>query len=186
MALPAENNMIKLNERNSQERIEAIGALYEISFPPNERMPFERVLKKCEDGSMRLLSVESESGEFLGFANITLCYDALVLNYFAIEPDMQGRGFGTEVIAELKKRYPDRSIVIDIEDDSVEADNKEQRIRRRLFYERLGFSAMPYRLSIFGVESIIMSSGREYSFEEYLDVFASAFSPWAAEHVFVI
>ena len=73
MALPAENNMIILNERNSQERIEAIGALYEISFPPNERMPFERVLKKCEDGSMRLLSVESESSEFLGFANITLC-----------------------------------------------------------------------------------------------------------------
>ena len=177
--------MIILNERNSSERIEAIGALYEISFPPNERMPFERVLKKCEDGSMRLLSVESENGEFLGFANITLCYDALVLNYFAIKPSMQGRGFGTDVIIELKKRYPERSIVIDIEDDSVEADNTEQRIRRRLFYERLGFFAMPYRLSIFGVESIIMSSGREYSCEEYLKVFASAFSPWAAERVVI-
>ena len=132
---------------------------------------------------MRLISVESESGELLGFANITLCYDALVLNYFAIAPDKQGRGYGTAVVAELKKRYPERSIVIDIEDDSVEADNKEQRIRRRLFYERLGFFALPYRLSIFGVPSIIMSSGREYFFEEYLDVFASAFSPWAAERV---
>ena len=177
--------MVHLIENNSAARTEQIRLIYESAFPPDERMPFERVLKKCEDGSMRLLSVESESGEFLGFANITLCYDALVLNYFAIEPDMQGRGFGTEVIAELKKRYPDRSIVIDIEDDLVEADNKEQRIRRRAFYERLGFSAMPYRLSIFGVESIIMSSGRKYSFEEYLDVFASAFSPWAAERVVI-
>lgn len=183
MARRAESNMILLNESNSKERLDEIGALYEISFPPDERMPFERMLKRCEDGSMRLISVESESGELLGFANITLCYDALVLNYFAIAPDKQGRGYGTAVVAELKKRYPERSIVIDIEDDSVEADNKEQRIRRRLFYERLGFFALPYRLSIFGVPSIIMSSGREYSFEEYLDVFASAFSPWAAERV---
>lgn len=175
--------MIKLIENNSAERIEAIHLLYESAFPPDERMPFERVLQKCESGVMRLLSVESEDGEFLGFANITLCLDVLALNYFAILPEKQGNGYGTSVVIELKKRYPERSIVIDIEDDSVECDNLEQRKRRRAFYERLGFFAMPYHLKIFGVPSIIMSSGRKYSFEEYKEIFAQVFSAWAVSRV---
>ena len=175
--------MVALIEDNSAKRIEAIHSLYESAFPPNERMPFERILEKCDAGVMRLLSVESESGELLGFANITLCLDVLALNYFAILPEKQGNGYGTSVVIELKKRYPERSIVIDIEDDSVECDNLEQRKRRRAFYERLGFFAMPYHLKIFGVPSIIMSSGREYTFEEYKEIFAQVFSAWAVERV---
>ena len=172
--------MIILTENGSAERIETIHLLYESAFPPDERMPFERVLQKRDAGVMRLLSVESENGEFLGFANITLCLDdVLALNYFAILPEMQGRGYGTDVIKELKKRYSERSIVIDIEDDAVECDNAEQRKRRRCFYERLGFSTMPYRLKIFGVPSIIMSSGRAYSLEQYKEIFAEVFSAWA-------
>ena len=175
--------MIVLTENNSPERIEMIRALYESAFPPEERMPFARVLEKRDNGTMRLLSVESERGEFLGFANITLCLDVLALNYFAILPEKQGKGYGTEVIVELKKRYSERSIVIDIEDDGVESDNREQRTRRRCFYERLGFRAMPYRLSIFGVPSLIMSSGRSYTFEEYKTIFAEVFSAWAVDKV---
>ena len=178
--------MIVLTENNSIERIDAIRLLYESAFPPDERMPFERVLQKRDAGVMRLLSVESEDGEFLGFANITLCLDVLALNYFAILPEKQGRGYGTQVIIALKKRYPERSIVIDIEDDGVECDNLAQRKRRRAFYERLGFSAMPYRLSIFGVPSLIMSSGRKYTFEEYKEIFASVFSLWAVSRLEII
>lgn len=172
-----------LLENNSTERVEQIRLLYESAFPPDERMPFERVLQKRDAETMTLLSVESRGGEFLGFANITLCQDALALNYFAISPENRGNGYGTDVILELKRRYPERSIVIDIEDDEVECDNAEQRKRRKAFYERLGFRAMPYRLSIFGVPSIIMSSGREYSFEEYKEIFAQVFSAWAVSRI---
>ena len=175
--------MIFLVENNETERIDQIRELYESAFPPDERMPFERVLQKRDAGTMTLLSVENESREFLGFANITLCQDALALNYFAILPENRGNGYGTDVILELKGRYPERSIVIDIEDDEVESDNAEQRRRRKAFYERLGFCAMPYRLSIFGVPSIIMSSGREYSFEEYSEIFAQVFSAWAVSRI---
>ena len=178
--------MIFLVENNERERVEQIRVLYESAFPPDERMPFERVLQKRDAGTMTLLSIENADGEFLGFANVTLCQDALALNYFAILPEWRGKGFGTEVIVELKKRHPDRSIVIDIEDDCVESENPEQRKRRRLFYERLGFCAMPYRLSIFGVPSIIMSSGRSYTFEEYTEIFAQVFSAWAVSRIKII
>lgn len=183
MALRVENNMIFLNENNFSSRIEEIRLIYESSFPADERMPFERVLEKRDSGVMRLLSVEGEGGELLGFANITLCLDVLALNYFAILPEKQGRGYGTAVIRLLRERYPDRSIIIDIEDDGIICDNTEQRIRRRAFYERLGFSAMPFRVTIFGVPSIIMSSGLSYTFSEYVEIFSCVFSSWAASRL---
>lgn len=175
--------MIFFNEELTDLRLLEIRTLYESSFPENERMPFERILKKRDEGVMRLISVEDESGALIGFANITLCLDALVLNYLAIDEKERNKGYGTAVIKELKTRYPERSIVIDIEDDGVPADNTEQRIRRRIFYEGLGFFAMPYRLDIFGVPSIIMSSGRSYSFEEYIEIFTHVFSAWGAQRV---
>lgn len=175
--------MVHLIENNSAARTEQIRLIYESAFPPDERMPFERILQKRDGGVMRLLSVEGEDGELLGFANVTLCLDVLALNYFAILPEKQGRGYGTAVIRLLRERYPDRSIIIDIEDDAVPSDNPEQRIRRRAFYERLGFSAMPFRLTIFGVPSIILSSGRRYTFEEYTEIFSQVSSSWAVSRL---
>ena len=164
-----------LNENFDDKRLEEIHELYEISFPEDEKMPFRIVLQKREAGVMRLFSVEEEVN-FIGFCNITLCEDALTLNYFAIVPTWQNKGYGSQVINELMAAYPQRSIVIDIEDDEIEAENTEQRRKRKSFYERLGFSVMPFRVTIFGVPSLIMSSGREYNFEEYKKIFAQVFS----------
>lgn len=175
---------IFLNSDIDKARIEKIRQLYDSSFPPEERMPFDMLLKKTQVGNMRLYSVETSEGEFVGLATVTLCLDdAAVLSYFAIVPERQGRGYGSECIRSLIKKYPDRSIVIDIEDDQALADNTEQRIRRKAFYERLGFKVMPYRLKIFGVPSLIMSSSRAYSYEEYRLIFEETFSKFALERL---
>ena len=173
-----------LNSDIKKSRIEEIRLLYENSFPPDERMPFDMLLKKTQVGNMKLYSVETANGEFLGMATLTLCvYDSAVLSYFAIVPEKQGRGYGSECIRALIKKYPNRSIVIDIEDDKVCADNTEQRVRRKEFYTRLGFSIMPYRLKIFGVPSLILSSSRTYSYEEYRVIFEQTFSKFALERL---
>ena len=171
-----------LNENFGEERLEEIHELYEKSFPEDEKMPFRIILQKREAGVMRIFSVE-DGEEFIGFCNITLCEDALVLNYFAICADKQNRGYGTAVVLHLMEKYPDRSIVIDIEDDEAEAENTEQRIKRKAFYQRLGFSVMPFRLTIFGVPSLIMSSGRVYNFEEYKNIFAQVSSQFGVQRL---
>ena len=171
-----------LNENFDDKRLEEIHELYEISFPEDEKMPFRMVLQKREAGVMRLFSVEEE-GTFIGFCNITLCEDALTLNYFAIVPTWQNKGYGSKVIKELMAAYPQRSIVIDIEDDEIEAENIEQRRKRKSFYERLGFSVLPFRVTIFGVPSLIMSSQRKYNFEEYKNIFVQVFSERGAQRL---
>ena len=96
--------MVHLIENNSAARTEQIRLIYKSAFPPDARMTFERILQKRDGGVMRLLSVEGEDGELLGFANVTLCLDVLALNYFAILPEKQGRGYGTAAIRLLRER----------------------------------------------------------------------------------
>ncbi|WP_167145108.1 GNAT family N-acetyltransferase [Actinomyces sp. ZJ308] len=68
----------------------------------------------------------------------------LYLFYLAVDDAARGRGLGTRLLAELERRHPGCSIVLDIEPVVAEADNAEQRRRRLAFYERAGFRDTGY------------------------------------------
>ena len=68
----------------------------------------------------------------------------LYLFYLAVDDAARGRGLGTRLLAELERRHPGCSIVLDIEPVIAEADNAEQRRRRLAFYERAGFRDTGY------------------------------------------
>lgn len=68
----------------------------------------------------------------------------LYLFYLAVDDDARSRGVGTRLLAELERRHPGCTIVLDIEPVIAEADNAEQRRRRFSFYERSGFRDTGY------------------------------------------
>ena len=68
----------------------------------------------------------------------------LYLFYLAVDDAARGRGLGTRLLAEVERRHPGCTIVLDIEPVIAEADNAEQRRRRLSFYERAGFRDTGY------------------------------------------
>ena len=101
----------------------------------------------------------------------------------AVCPSRRGRNIGTTTLSLIRKRYPDRRLILEIEDPDVPCDNREERLRRRAFYLRNGMEIMPFRVDLFGVEMLILTAGGAVSFNEYHALFPAVFSDFIARFV---
>ena len=131
--------------------------LYESAFPANERRPFE-VLLSGFDGQGELLALYHE-GCFAGFISLLTCADITHILYFAIEEPLRNQGLGSAALETLKALKPGQRLIADLEALLPDAPNHAQRVRRRAFYQRAGFSPSgvsyrwqgeTYELMVFG------------------------------------
>ena len=112
--------------------------LYEEAFPRIERIDFSLLLA-CVKTSKAEFFAYSDSGTFVGFAFVLLPSKYAYLLFCATQAELRSRGYGAAVIKKLRRRYPDRILVLDIEPMSDTAANSEQRRRRYMFYYNNGF-----------------------------------------------
>ena len=70
----------------------------------------------------------------------------LYVFYVVVDDAVRGRGLGARLLAELERRHPGCTIVLDIEPVIAEADNADERRRRLAFYERAGFRDTGYAI----------------------------------------
>lgn len=135
--------------------IKPLKALYKEAFPQAERKPFFVITHGVKKGVARILVLQ-KAGEFAGFMVAWAGQaqnSAVLLDYFAVSPAMQGGGIGSRALELLAVEYPQRALVIEIERaDDEAAPNLEQRKRRRGFYLRAGFVPAGFYVNLFGVE----------------------------------
>ena len=173
---------MELVNPKTKKQLADIEALYLDAFPREERKPFSLMLKKCEEGSMEMLALEQD-GRFLGLAIMILHGEIALLDYLAVSPDARGGGVGTWTLAALKSRYPDRHLLIEIEDPDEPADNTAERVRRRAFYLRNGMTPMPYKIWLFGIKMLVLTDGTHIPFDRYHAIFGDVFSEKAMQNV---
>ncbi len=174
---------IKIVDATGQEQLNNIYELYMKAFPKIERKPFSVISDKQKEGTVDILSIENEDGEFIGEA-ITVKYkDLVLLDYFAIDPEKRSAGYGSLALKLLHKRYDKKRFILEIERDDVECDNKEQRIKRKNFYLKNSMQLMDYNVCLFGVEMNILTYNCSVTFEEYHDIFINVFGDKTAQNV---
>ncbi|MBO5051477.1 MAG: GNAT family N-acetyltransferase, partial [Clostridia bacterium] len=86
---------MKIVKLTKEKDTTLVRQLYESAFPPEEKKPFSLILKKSDEGSMEILSIEEDDGSFLGLAIFILYKELALLDYFAISPERRGGGVGT-------------------------------------------------------------------------------------------
>jgi ribosomal protein S18 acetylase RimI-like enzyme len=135
------NNIdLKIKIENSY-RWMIVESLYLKSFPANERQSIEKIIDRIEKGKIELIIVYHQD-EAIGFALIWRVKNlkSIYLEYIAVEEDYQNRGVGKEIIKFLMNQLiPSEKIIAEIE-DYLFGENKQQRLRRYLFYKNLGFA----------------------------------------------
>ena len=128
---------------------------YEKMFPEIERKSYERIVKLFNNNILEVIEIRNEE-EFIGFMIInTLKNNPYAqLDYFAILPEYQRRGYGKHSLILLKELYKDyEGIFIEIEKLGLGEDDEENEIRRKRasFYESIGCVKMGFELELFQV-----------------------------------
>ncbi|MBQ9231404.1 MAG: GNAT family N-acetyltransferase [Prevotella sp.] len=130
-----------------------------MSFPDDEKIPWDDLMRLI--GEMHLdFTAYYDSEEFVGF---TIVYPRPTVNwywYFAVLPELRGKGLGQQILTQLIKKYEGHPCVLDMESPyQYPCPNSEQRKRRHEFYLRNGFRDTNVFRKFDDVEMTIMMMG---------------------------
>ncbi len=144
-----------LKKVDIKEFKEVIYPEYEKIFPKVERKTYANLKKSYEKNITEIIEIMKEE-QFVGFfiVNILPNNPYVLLDYFAILPKYQHRGYGSNAIKLLKEMYKNYDgIYIEIEKVGNGANDEENKIRQRRakFYENLGFCKMGFDVDLFTV-----------------------------------
>jgi GNAT superfamily N-acetyltransferase len=151
-------------------------ALYREAFPAEERAPFYILKSRAKRGKADFWQIAD--GEIrAGFAYVISYKDLSYLFYFAVEPSLRGKGYGTAALNLLKEKYAGRRLFLAIEPLEDSAGNAAQRIGRHEFYLRCGFEDLPYRLKEASVVFSIMGIGGPVHAKEHKEMIEGYLGP---------
>ncbi len=126
----------KIRRGSAQSRLTY--RLYMDSFPPIERIPYRVMMQYSRRGNVDFWAY-FDGDAYIGFAYLLKTEEFAYLLYCAVTPELRSRGYGSEIIRDLRVFYSDRDMVLDIEPLNDAAPNAAQRIRRSEFYIANGF-----------------------------------------------
>ena len=124
-------------EPEDKSRWSEVWNLYEESFPVAERRKAEDHLSACNDNRFFPLSVW-DGNQLIGLMFFWEWDNYRYLEHLAVNPDLRGHGYGTQLLNYLRESK--HTIILEI-DPLI----NELSVRRLQFYERAGFTLTPYR-----------------------------------------
>lgn len=149
---------------NSKD-ISKIKRLYIEAFPENERFSFSMMIKN-ESGHYETFGFYQD-GNFCGFAILLNSLDISHIIYFAILPELRGKGLGKKALGAMARIKEGMRIIVDIERELPQCEENEIRRRRKNFYLRNGYSETEVRYRWQEESYEILVSGGELSKEDF-------------------
>ena len=171
---------LKLSKITSED-IKIYQALYESSFPDNEKKPFDFMIQKQKEHKMELLKIMKDH-EFIGLM-ITALSNPILLDYFAIVPKYQSCGYGSQAL-KLLKQYYQKDFFGEIE--STLHDDDIDKLKRKQFYIKNGMIAMPFQIELFQVNMEILTSGCYISYDQYRSLLVENFGEYVLKHIHLL
>ena len=140
-------------------------ALYEGSFPENERRPFTELTEGFR-GEGELLTA-SEEGSFVGMVSLLTFEDITHILYFAVREELRNHGYGSKILTLIRERCPGQRIIVDVERPEDGAPNKAQREERISFYRRNGYEDTEVAYRWENEDYRIMSNGGDVTERDF-------------------
>lgn len=144
-------------------------ALYKEAFPKEEQKPLDLMEKWGEEGKAELLAIV-ENEEFIGLAMNMFSTDAAILDYLAISPAKRSGGYGSRAVKGLIERIGNRKYVFEIEKQDPQAENAQDRKRRKAFYLRNGLKETGLFVNAYETDFEILTPDGEVTYKQYKEM----------------
>ncbi len=159
-----------------------IFVLYHKSFPKTEKKPFSRILSTYRKGKADVWYL-SYKGYFAGLAITINSKDTILLDYYAISPNMRGHGIGSRVLRSMQKHYAPKGLLLEIESCTPDAPNLQERTRRKEFYLRNRMVPLNIDVLLFGVEMELLGYNCHVDFMKYKNIYQDNYGEFLAKNV---
>ena len=115
-----------------------VKALYYRAFPEYEQEAWSRLLFKRLFRRADFL-VFYDQDQFVRLSYIIHHHGIHYVLYLAVNDRIRSKGYGSQILAQLKQRYTPDTLILDIEQPDPGATNNQQGLRRLRFYRKNGF-----------------------------------------------
>jgi len=150
--------------------------LYKEAFTTAQRIPTWVLKLKLRKGKAGF-NVLYENDTWIGLIYTTKFEDIVLIHFLAICESFRSGGYGSKVMDAMKVMHGEKRIVLNIEKLDPQEKNFEQRVKRKAFYEKNGFSSSGYFVKEPGEELEMLIFGGCITKEEieamYKDLFGS-------------
>lgn len=91
-----------------------------------------------------------------GFIYMAVKEDIIFIMFIAVDKNLRSKGYGSEILNEVQSLYPDSKIIISIERCDIGTENIDDRIRRKQFYIKNGYTDTGYFIKLSNIEQEIL------------------------------
>ena len=152
------------------------------AFPPSERKPFWLIVRMTRRGKSDTWCLHT-GGRFAGFCSTINGAEAVLLDYLAVSPALQGKGIGTQTLYALQEKYHDHGLFVEIESPFEEGNDQTGRIRRKQFYMACGMKPFGVMANVFGVKMELLGRNCMLDYKAYHGFYLENYSAYAADHL---
>ena len=135
---------------SSFSEVEKLAQINTDAFPEEERMSVERLMELSAAEDFTLLAA-CDGDAMVGFTLLGVSDTCVYVFLLAVDKEQRSKGYGSQILRELKNRFAGQQIVLDLEGIDEQAENNAQRISRKRFYLRNGFCETGYFMDYFGI-----------------------------------
>ena len=148
-----------------------IKRIYFEAFPKKERMPFPMMVAMSKLWNTQFFSFYD--GDIpCGFIYLAFNKKIVFVMFFAVDKCLRSMGYGSSLLQQSEKMYPNKKIIISIEPCDNNVSDIELRKKRKSFYMQNGYEETGYMMKLNGVVQEIIIKNGEFIKRELRSFFA--------------
>ncbi|WP_298704296.1 GNAT family N-acetyltransferase [uncultured Veillonella sp.] len=155
----------------------AIKKLYRNSFPTLEQLPWSLLSYRSLTGHSYMVGF-FDNQLLIGFVYLIPYKDILCIMFMAVFPEQQGKGYGSNILNQIKELWPHSRLCLYMEELVPTASNYEERLQRSTFYARNGYLPMNYTVSESGIVYDMLAANGTVTEPEYTNLMSAFLGPY--------